>query len=282
MRPNRGFYTSPLPSDRAGLTIVSIGESDMLPHARLRREKWHSHQLMFSIEGGGSGEVFGHAFAARVHDICLMPKDRSHGYQVAPGFERWRYLWVEFDGACAGSLMSMLGLAERFHVARCGSVAETIEQIFSNLLTRGDSALHEATTLLLHAMSLIERCARRPSEGAAAADTIDDVKKHMVDHLDQPLTLGAIALVARMSPFHLNRVFRQRTGVPPMRYLRQMRANRAKTLLTRRDLKFSEVGRSVGYPVLPHFSRMFKQETGMTPRRFVAELGTPLVKPQKP
>ncbi len=272
MRPDRGFYTSPLPSDRAGLTIVSIGESDMRPQARLLRERWHSYQLMFSIEGGGTGDVAGQAFAARAHDICLMPKERAHRYQVAPGFDRWRYLWIEFDGDCAASLLAMLGLAHRHHVPGCGAVAETIEQIFSYLLSRGDSALHEASTLLLHAMSLMERCARRPSDGAAPADTIDDVKKHMVDHLDQPLTLGAIALVARMSPFHLNRVFRQRTGVPPMRYLRQMRASRAKTLLMRRDLKFSEVGRAVGYPVLPHFSRMFKQETGMTPRRFVSSL----------
>jgi len=274
MLTHPGFYTTPLPSDRAAFHIVSVGESEMHPSPlRFRRDQgWHSHQLMLTIEGGGIGDDAGTDVASALHDVLLMPKSRSHGYQVAPGQALWRYLWVEFDGACAVPLLSMLGLHNRPMVRGCAAALEPIERIFAYFHTRRDAALHEASTLLLHTLALIARSARAPVSQPARSTTLDAVKTYMVDHLSEEVTLADLATVAQLSPFHLNRRFREASGVPPMRYLRQIRANRAKALLHRLDLKFSEIGRAVGYPVPQHFSRMFKLESGMTPRRFVAEI----------
>ncbi len=270
----KGFFATPPPADRAGITVISVGESDMRPvPARFRRDKgWHSTQLMFVLAGAGGGDVAGAPFAAGVGDVCLMPKDRSHGYEVAPGVDRWRYLWIEFDGACVPSLLAMFGLAGRAHIARCDAIAEPVDQVFALLQARREAGLHEATALLMHILVLIERAAAVPVDQQPQSLSVDAVKQHMSQRLDQPLALAGLAAAVRLSPFHLNRIFRQRTGVPPMRYLRQMRANRAKALLHRREMKVADVGRAVGYPVLQHFSRMFKQETGMTPRRFVREI----------
>jgi len=274
MLTHPGFYSTPLPTDRAAFYIVSVGESEMRPQpSRFRRDQgWHSYQLMLTIEGAGIGDDAGLEVASALHDVLIMPKSRAHGYQVAPGQALWRYLWVEFDGACAVALLTMLGLYHRPSIGSCAAVVEPVERIFTYFHTRRDAALHEASTLLMHVLALIARSARRPMTQPARATTIDEVKTYMVDHLSTSVTLADLAAVARLSPFHLNRSFRQATGVPPMRYLRQIRANRAKALLHRLDLKFSEIGRAVGYPVPQHFSRMFKLESGMTPRRFVAEI----------
>ncbi|HYE07606.1 MAG TPA: AraC family transcriptional regulator [Planctomycetota bacterium] len=274
MRPYPGFFTSPPPVDRAAITVISVGESDMRPTpARFRRDKgWHSTQLMFVIAGAGVGDVAGAPFAAGVGDVCLMPKDLAHGYEVAPGADRWHYRWIEFDGACVPNLLAMFGLAGRAHVARCDAIADPVEQVFALLHARREEGLHEACPLLVQILMLIERAAALPIAQQPQSVSIDAVKQIMAQRLDQPLALAGLAAAVRMSPFHLNRVFRQRTGVPPMRWLRQLRANRAKALLHRREMKVADVGRAVGYPVLQHFSRMFKQETGMTPRRFVREI----------
>ena len=57
--------------------------------------------------------------------------------------------------------------------------------------------------------------------------------------------------------------------MPPMAYVRQVRGERAKSLLLRGDLNIPEVGQGVGYPVLQHFSRMFRMQTGASPRAFL-------------
>jgi AraC-like DNA-binding protein len=114
--------------------------------------------------------------------------------------------------------------------------------------------------------------ARAPPRPPRRAAIVERVKSHMAEHLAENLSLADLAAAVELSPFHLNRLFRSYAEVPPMRYLRRMRANRAQALLHRPDLKAAEVGRAVGYPTLQHFSRMFKQETGMTLRRFVREV----------
>jgi AraC-like DNA-binding protein len=271
--PIPGHYVHVRPADQAFVAVTTVGLSDMPRDHVLRRERWRFYQFMWHLDGAGAGEVGGVPFEAEPGDVTFMPKDVAHSYRVRPGERRWRYLWVEFDGACAPQLLAMLGLGGRVHVADCGAaVGELVERIFTHFASRGDEALHENTALLMHAMTLVARAARRARSSDRSAAAIDRVKRHMAEHLAEPLTLASLAGVAGLSPFHLNRLFRAREQVPPMRYLRHLRANRAKAMLHRPELKVSEVGRAVGYPVLQHFSRMFKQETAMTPRRFIREV----------
>jgi AraC-like DNA-binding protein len=106
-----------------------------------------------------------------------------------------------------------------------------------------------------------------PSRGASAL--LDEAAKaYMVRHLDQPITLSDLSRHVGVCPHHLIRLFRKRNATSPMQYLRRLRVNRAKRLLHEPRWNISEVGRAVGYDVLPHFSRMFKRITGLSPMQF--------------
>jgi AraC-like DNA-binding protein len=269
----RGFYSSASPADQEAIMIQSVGRSDMQPSQRLNRAVgWHSHQFMFTLDGAGSGDVAGRPFTAEPGDVALMPMEHGHRYQVRPGAARWEYLWVEFRGGCAARLLAMFGLIGRSVVPGCAGARELIDRIFDEFAARGDAALHENTALFLQVLALVEQCARRPAQADRRTAIVDRVKSHMAAHLADELSLGDLAAVAGLSPYHLSRLFSAQAQVPPMRFLRRLRANRAKALLHRRELKAAEVGRMVGYPTLQHFSRMFKQETGTTVRRFVRDL----------
>jgi AraC-like DNA-binding protein len=273
MRRYRGFFPVSSPADQEGVTIHSVGRSNMQPSQRVNRaDGWHSWQFMLTLSGAGIGDVAGRPFAVEPGGITLMPMEHGHRYQVRPGAPRWEYLWVEFRGSCATKLLAMLGLAGRAAVPGCGEVGELVDRIFDGFEARGDTALHENTALFMQVLALVERCARRPAQADRRIAAVDRVRQHMADHLADDLVLEDLAGVAGLSTYHLSRLFTAQTQVPPMRFLRRLRANRAKALLHRRELKAAEVGRLVGYPTLQHFSRMFKQETGMTVRRFVREV----------
>jgi AraC-like DNA-binding protein len=272
MRQYRGFFPVSAPADQQGFTIHSVGRSEMPLAARLNRaDGWHSYQFMFTLEGRGVGDVAGRAFAAGPGDVALMPMELGHRYHVQPGAPGWIYLWIEFRGACAAQLLAMFGLAGRILVPGCGIVGDHVDRIFDAFHERRDSALHENVALFLQVLALLEQCARRPAQADRRTAIVDRVKEHMAGHLAEDLSLADLAGVAGLSPYHLSRLFTAQAQVPPMRFLRRLRANRAKALLHRRELKAAEVGRMVGYPTVQHFSRMFKQETGMTVRRFVRE-----------
>jgi AraC-like DNA-binding protein len=68
----------------------------------------------------------------------------------------------------------------------------------------------------------------------------------MRSNLAAELTLAELAAVARLSPYHFLRMFRQLYGRTPVAYLRALRTERALALLVSTSLSMDEVAASVG------------------------------------
>jgi AraC-like DNA-binding protein len=82
------------------------------------------------------------------------------------------------------------------------------------------------------------------------------------------VTLHELAAVAGMSAYHLSRLFRLETGLPPHEYQTQLRVLRAKTLLLRGE-SASEAAYSAGFASQSHLIRHFRRLVGTTPGRLV-------------
>jgi AraC family L-rhamnose operon transcriptional activator RhaR len=70
-----------------------------------------------------------------------------------------------------------------------------------------------------------------------------------------------------LDPAYLSRLFKQHTGLPPMRYLAQRRVEHAASLL-RSDLSIQQVAALAGWPEPSYFARRFKAATGLTPSAY--------------
>ena len=81
----------------------------------------------------------------------------------------------------------------------------------------------------------------------------------------EPLTLGRIADVAQLSPFHFNHIFRLLTGIRPSVYLAALRIEEAKKLLLTTDRSVTDICFDVGYTSLGTFTTRFSQFVGTTP-----------------
>jgi AraC-like DNA-binding protein len=102
-----------------------------------------------------------------------------------------------------------------------------------------------------------------PSPG----DPVDRVRSHLHRNFAQKITLRDLAKIAHQSPYHFARVFRDRTGLPPMRYLRQMRVEAAKTLIVTSPLPLRAIAAMAGLVDEFHLSRVFRTVTGHPPSR---------------
>jgi AraC family transcriptional regulator len=85
-------------------------------------------------------------------------------------------------------------------------------------------------------------------------------------HLD--LSVAHIAEQVTMSESHFSHVFRETVGLPPHRYLRDRRIERAKALLRECDMPLSEIAQRVGCSSASNFSVLFHGATGTTPRTY--------------
>ncbi len=93
-------------------------------------------------------------------------------------------------------------------------------------------------------------------------------------HLDREATLDELARHAGFSPQHLNRVFTRSLGTTPLKYLAQLRMQRAAALLRDGVLTVAEIARRVGHPDPDYFSRQFSAHFGVSPSAYRRSLGS--------
>jgi AraC family transcriptional regulator of adaptative response/methylated-DNA-[protein]-cysteine methyltransferase len=79
------------------------------------------------------------------------------------------------------------------------------------------------------------RC--RPAEpaGGDAERAVTSALRFIEEHLDEMVTLERLGTASRMSPFHLQRVFKRRVGLTPREYMQARRAERFRERLRQGD-----------------------------------------------
>jgi AraC family transcriptional regulator len=104
---------------------------------------------------------------------------------------------------------------------------------------------------------------REPARGQGGLDRIrlDRVVDFVEAHLEDRLTVGRLATVAALSPFHFVRAFRHSTGLTPHRYVRARRLERARGIIASGAL-IGDVARRIGYESLSHFRAAYRTHFG--------------------
>ncbi|MFT3696541.1 MAG: AraC family transcriptional regulator [Kofleriaceae bacterium] len=93
------------------------------------------------------------------------------------------------------------------------------------------------------------------------ARVIELISVHFADRL----TLEQLAAEAGISKYHFTRLFRQKVGMTPYRFVQETRLAVAREMLVSTDLPIAEVGARCGYPAASHFATAFSSRYGMSP-----------------
>ena len=97
---------------------------------------------------------------------------------------------------------------------------------------------------------------------------VKDACDYIDTNLNRVIKLNEIAARTHMSPFYLNRIFREEIGVPPYTYLLQTRIKKSIELLLKTD-SITEAAFTLGFSDQSHFTRLFKKDVGITPKQFL-------------
>ena len=89
---------------------------------------------------------------------------------------------------------------------------------------------------------------------------------HIYENLGADLSVKALAKVTELKPAYLSRLFRQETGVPLKRFVKEARVDTAQNLLRYSELPYSVISTSLGFSTQSVFIAVFKEITGMTPK----------------
>jgi AraC-like DNA-binding protein len=101
---------------------------------------------------------------------------------------------------------------------------------------------------------------------------VNRARAFLDSHIEQRVTLAALARASGASPFHLSRIFHQLTRQSIKDYVAERRTFRAKQLLSNGQLNVGQVARELGFSTVSYFSRFFKLHAGVTPTEYARRL----------
>lgn len=97
--------------------------------------------------------------------------------------------------------------------------------------------------------------------------SIVKVREYLDENYHKDITLDEMAEMVNINPTYLSMLFKEQVGTTYIKYLTNVRLEKAKKLLNQ-GYKVKEVSEMVGYHNSRHFSELFKKTVGLTPDQF--------------
>jgi AraC-like DNA-binding protein len=141
-------------------------------------------------------------------------------------------------------------------------------------LARGDVDPLEAEELSIGLLVCALRAARKGTTGRSRAvprnsghrwRQVERVKEAISTCPERKWTLGDLADLACVSPFHLAHVFREEVGASVYRYVLRSRLARALGAVLDSDTDLTAVAMETGFASHSHFTARFRELFGLTP-----------------
>jgi AraC family transcriptional regulator len=95
------------------------------------------------------------------------------------------------------------------------------------------------------------------------------LRKFINENLEQEFSVEQLAGQVKLSVSHLSTVFRKEIGVPPIRYIINLRLEESAKFLEHEDfMSVKQIGMRVGFNDQSRFVREFKKKYALTPKQY--------------
>lgn len=99
-------------------------------------------------------------------------------------------------------------------------------------------------------------------------DIVGQIEHYVKNHLAEDLTRGRLAEVVYLNTDYLAHLFKQEKGISLMRYINNLRMEKAKRLLMTTKEPVYTIAAQVGYSTSSYFSKQFKEYFGVLPNEY--------------
>ncbi len=258
------------------------------PQPEFPRHSHQFHELVFITRGAGAHQIGGSSVPIRAGDVFVIPKAQEHEYVgrsdlsliniifdphglglggldmgKIPGFHAMFNLEFERGGKPNLSTYQHLSPHQMEKVKRM--IARMDEELTEKPVGFQRMALAHFTQLIIY---LSRRYKENPGESSEELFRIGRVLAYIEQNYYKNITWGALAETSHMSERNLRRVFTRAVGMPPSRYIQQIRIAHATSLLESTQLTITEIAFSCGFEDSNYFSRQFQSIMKLSPRAY--------------
>lgn len=237
-----------------------------------RPEGYHCYHWLQTTAGEGEFRFSGTKITLSTNEGILLKPHVPHFY--TPLTQPWSTWYITFGGSQANSIISSLDLEESTviswdHSSPLATIHKRIRKLAKNQF--GLSGLDSSATLYRF-LTDIKKFGHADNKRSLSHyhERLIPLMGYLEDvYDDAAIGLNQMAEYMRVSPQHLNHLFRAATGMSPYQFLIHMRIQKAKErLIHEKSLTVKGVASLVGFLDSSHFVSTFRKLEGITPEQF--------------
>lgn len=226
------------------------------------------YYLLYTIKGTHKFTGNGSTAVLSEGDVIILPPKTSYSQQFTGG--ELNYLWVHFTGSNIEELLGELDIKIYPSINKTeqpNHLQTRFIRLFNcflkndNLRERDLSASYEK---LLVELSRAIKTYNKPR------NSLSKSLNHINSNYNSKISIPELARLEGMSVTRYNACFKAQLGIPPTKYIIQLRMNTAKELISTSDLSLYQVAELCGYEDYNFFAKVFKSTVGCSPKKYKA------------
>lgn len=218
-----------------------------------------------NVDGYGSVIINGNEFPVCPGDFYILLPGDTVTHTAADVHPRAGF-WCAASGRTIGNILARAGITSTNPFASSKAFKVALEQmkIMFDMNGQTDTGAELFCTACLYRMlsSLFEN-----GQTSDKDMIIQRAVGIMETRYSDEITTTELADAIGLERSYFSTLFRLQTGLPPHRYLTQLRIKKACALIEKGDISVASIASAVGLDP-QNFSRIFRREMGMTPLEY--------------
>lgn len=252
------------------LHINNFGHSVTKPCHKYGPAVRNFYLIHYILDGQGEFFVNGNCYKLTKGQGFLIEPDYQTVY-MSDSANPWTYVWVGFSGKKAKEVLSAIGICQDFPIFSCDEKLHP-EKYVMDMLQHNNASIDEQfrqmAMLYLFFSSLArankEKAYQEPNENLYVSHAI----RYIQNHYSEALQIEEIAQYVGLNRSYLSTLFKEHTGLSPIKYLQTFRLTKAAHLLSMTELSIAGIAFSCGYQEPEAFCKAFRQLAGISPSRY--------------
>lgn len=211
-------------------------------------------------------------------DIFLVERPGPYSYWLPEDSESWDLIYISFFASAFpfwnpivqnfGRTIKMDGSSPVLKL--WGSIFKSV--LHNAVLSSYDNSIL-AYTFLMELHKYLVYNGGNPKKQIAVKTCINYINENYA----KDISVVDIAEQCDISPFHLNKVFREIAGDTPLHYLIKRRITASLSMLYTTDLSIEEIAVACGFHNANYFAKVFRKYTGKSPTEFRKSDNSPII-----
>ncbi len=199
--------------------------------------------------------------------LLFVPED--HVYSLPPDSPEWEFIYISLNGSELVRLAREMRRRSGFLLSHApdSPTVQFAEHIIAEHIQGNVSTRYQASAM---AYEFTMKLLADSGTGATSADDefLNVIRQYCLKHIDRNLDVDELAKAAGYSRGHFTRKFQELEGMPPHRYVLELKMRLAVRLLQTSSDTVKEIAAACGFEDTSYFCKVFKRFYKSTPAEF--------------